>query len=314
MATFTAPSNSNLDRNTRYAIVLASAASNIKLFATGVDVTGLDTTALVSADSGSTWTQTSGSNQLMIRVNGTAAGNILPPPLPTNIFEDPIVSNLVAPGPISGHVLLGNSKDGAQGFTTGAYPRSGITLTSISVSLRTGVNPLNIPPSAKLVTVAPIGSTFTTLTSTATLTPNETDITVNYRPGSRTLKLAPSTTYWLVLEGGTNDTGWNYKDSDVENSSLAHASIFNWRRTRNADSNTGFALQAGPFLLKVNGVPDGPSPVDPDKVLLSNLHVAGNNTSLQLTNGGHVAQEFDLGANRLGHNLQSIDVAFRGQC
>ena len=224
------------------------------------------------------------------------------------IVQDPIVSNFGVPSGISGHVLLGNSKDAAQGFTTGAYPRSGITLTSIDVSLRTAIG--TAVPTAKLVTVEPDGSTLTTLTTTDTLSRNTTSNIVNYRPGS-TVKLAASTTYWLVLESGTDDTGWNYTSDNAESAALAQAEILNARVTRNADSNGPFTEQTEAFRLKVYGLPDFPSPADPGKVLLSNMRTAGNSTNLQLTTlTGHVAQEFDPGANMFGYNLESIDVAF----
>ena len=232
--------------------------------------------------------------------------------------QDPIVSNfgvtsldniLGLPSSISGHVLLGNSKDAAQGFTTGAYPRSGITLTSIDVSLRTATG--TAVPTAKLVTLEPDGSTLTTLTTTDTLSQNTTSNIVNYRPGS-TVKLAASTTYWLVLESGTDDTGWNYTCQITQKvPALAQAEILNARVTRNADSNGPFTEQPEAFRLKVFGLPDFPSPADPGKVLLSNMRTAGNSTNLQLTTlTGHVAQEFDPGTNMFGYNLESIDVAF----
>ena len=99
MATFTAPSNSNLDRNTRYAIVLAYSSFDKRLLSTasnaqtsGAGFT-LDDAALESADSGSTWTAESGGNSLMIRVNGTAIVNSPAAGAPTisvrNVFRVP---------------------------------------------------------------------------------------------------------------------------------------------------------------------------------------------------------------------------------
>ena len=81
---------------------------------------------------------------------------------------DRIIGILSGP---DGAVTLGSSNDAAQAFTTGAYPQTGITLTSIDVRLQTGAG--TTAPTMTLRTGSATGTAVATLTTSDTVVPNK---------------------------------------------------------------------------------------------------------------------------------------------
>ena len=69
-----------------------------------------------------------------------------------------------------GNITLGSTSDAAQAFTTGAYPLTGVTLTGITVRIRTGAAPT--VPTMTLRTGSATGTEVATLTTSRTLASN----------------------------------------------------------------------------------------------------------------------------------------------
>ena len=208
-------------------------------------------------------------------------------------------------GGVSGHVILASSNDAAQEFTTGAYPQTGVTLTGIRVNIRTGAG--QTVPTMTLRTGSATGTEVVPLTASGTLVPNANN-TLVYMP-STTTKLAVSTPYWVVLEGGSDGVGWNYANATSESFQVGGASAADTGETRDATSVGAFSPRAsGAFRFRVLGTPDLPAPPDPAKVLVHNLDPVATTGPVNLSSVNRVAQVFRTGAD--AHTLESIELAF----
>ena len=209
-------------------------------------------------------------------------------------------------GGTSGHVILASSNDAAQEFTTGAYPQTGVTLTGIRVNITTSAAPT--VPTMTLRTGSATGTEVVPLTASGTLVPNGNN-TLVYMP-STTTKLAVSTSYWVVLEGGSDGVGWNYANAINESYQVGGASAADTGETRGATSVGAFSPRAsGAFKFRVLGTPDLPAPPDPAKVLVHNLDPVATTGPLNLSPTNQVAQVFRTGA-AAAHTLESIELAF----
>ena len=209
----------------------------------------------------------------------------------------------------NGQVVLGSSNDAAQSFTTGAYPQTGITLTSIDVRLKTGTG--TTAPTMTLRTGSAAGTAVATLTASDTFNPNGFPI-LAFTP-STTTKLAATTTYWAVLEGGSDDLGWRYTNSDHDNVHVGGSSVANTGETRSASSTGSYTARTnGAFILRVEAEPDLPQPPDSGRVLVHNLDQKATSDAVDLDSTNRIAQVFRTGgAAGTRYTLDSIELCIQ---
>ena len=207
-------------------------------------------------------------------------------------------------------VTLGSSNDAAQAFTTGTYPQTGIMLTSIEISIQIGAG--TTLPTMTLRTGSAAGTAVATLTTTETVAPNSFN-NIGFTP-SMTTKLAARTTYWVVLEGGSDDLGWRYTNADTDSHKVGGATAADVGETRLASSTGSYTARSnGAFRFQVNGEPDIPQPPDPGRVLVHNLDQKATDVDLELEIDTEFAQVFRTGGTTSSrYNLDSIELGFGG--
>ena len=119
-----------------------------------------------------------------------------------------LVSNLGQA--LDDHASLGNTSDLAQQFKIGSYAT---TLTSIDLSLRSEATGA-VPPTVTLHSGSATGTKVADLTGSSALTASTT-ATYAFMPAG-TVRLKPSTIYWVVAEGGSVDVDWTTTATDAE--------------------------------------------------------------------------------------------------
>ena len=212
-------------------------------------------------------------------------------------------------------VEIGNNKDLAQSFTTGAWP-VGSTLSSIEVELSTGAG--TTPPALTLRSGSAIGAEVATLTGPAALVANSTRDIYTFTAPANT-RLQRSTTYWVVAEGGSAGVKWHIRNvtSAVGATGWSISAI---GESRDASSTGAFSpggiipgVRGGTLHIRINGIPDLPPPPAGHSSLVHNLDQLATDTesTVALSSTTWVAQVFRTGAaNTHGYDLQSVELAF----
>ena len=244
--TFTAPPNTTLSGSTTYWLVTTnSAVTN----GTGFRVTRVSTDipdagaaagwsiggARSKSDiSNASWTTSGHRHRFQIRGTSNAVT---------------LVSNLGQA--LADHARLGTTSDLAQPFKIGSYA---VSLTIIELSLRSETTG-TVPPTVTLHSGSANGTKVADLTGPLALTAGMTD-TYAFTP-SGTVRLKPSTIYWVVAEGGSDDIDWTTTTSDDEDA----IAVAGYNSESRIHTSTGTFTTSTSFLrLRVSGEPIANAP------------------------------------------------------
>ena len=193
---------------------------------------------------------------------------------------------------------LGEGYDVAQSFTTGTNP-GGYTLTSIDLRFRTSSD--TDTPTVTLHTGSETGTKVADFTGPSALTANTAE-NYTFTP-TTTVTLNASTEYWVLVEGGSVDTWWQFTSSNAEDSGHAAGwSISNGHSRRTASSSNPFTSRDNAQALSVKATVN-----PPPSVLVSNFR----QTQFAGEGAGTVydlAQGFTTGANPGGYTLTGLEL------
>ena len=211
----------------------------------------------------------------------------------------------------AGEQTLGTEKDAAQSFTTGRFPTAGATLTHIDM----GFEDVTASSSTVFPTVTlHRGSATSTPVATMT-TPTQTSGTIGDRPyaAPANTTLRPSTTYWVVAEGG--NVKWSYTNSNGEEQTDGDWSIGDVGATREDDATGAFADRSdgAAFQIQVRGRVGTPAPPTGQSALVHNLDQSAtfNSSIIAVSSTKRAAQVFrTAGADSDSYTLQSVEAAF----
>ena len=185
--------------------------------------------------------------------------------------------------------------DVAQEFTTGPN-QEGYVISSIRLRLETDAAP--VAPTVKLFSGSATGTEVDELSLQGNLTPSTT---ANYTfAPSKSVVLAHSTKYWVVVEDG--DTSSRVTFGDLGKTLAAGWRMSDLGEFRTADSTGDFGpLGAGTYMIEVNGYAR-PLPL----VLVSNI-AQTSVTPFSLADRDF-AQSFTTGTNPAGYLISSIEL------
>ena len=210
-----------------------------------------------------------------------------------------LVTNLDQPANGSREVVLVN-KENAQQFTTGSHG-DGYTLTGMEVDFswpNVGATAFTVAVHASSNGVP--GSKLATLTATRTLHNGTNRFT------HTGLDLDPSTSYFVVIEGGQNLAAIIDMTRSASESGDAGWSISNWALQRNKGSNAPyFTISGQSWKMRINGdartiPPRGPT-------LVSNWQWEPSGQPSAFHDHDH-AQGFTTGSHSLGYTLISVEL------
>ena len=223
--------------------------------------------------------------------------------------QDLLVSNHVGE---LGDEELASASDAAQAFTTGAWP-AGATLSSISLLLIVPDSATTLP-TVRLMSGSATGTRVAELAAPTTFFARPTVAGAFEFTAPPNTRLQPSTSYWVVAEGGSAGVGWEYISLDRESNSLPGWTVADAGETRTAAATGGFTVRGDgyAFQIIVRGAPDLPPPPDANKVLAHNLDRTATGDQLALSSTGQLAQVFRAGGNPDGYDLDSVELVFAG--
>ena len=244
--TFTAPPNTTLSGSTTYWLVTTNSAvtngTGFRVSRVSTDIPDAGAAAGWSIGgarsksdiSNASWTTSGHRHRFQIRGTSTAVT---------------LFSNLGQA--LADHARLGTTSDLAQPFKIGSYA---VSLTSIELSLRSETTG-TVPPTVTLHSGSATGTKVADLTGPSALTAGMTD-TYTFTP-SGTVRLKPSTIYWVVAEGGSDDIDWTTTTSDDEDA----IAVAGYNSESRIHTSTGTFTTSTSFLrLRVSGEPIANAP------------------------------------------------------
>ena len=159
-----------------------------------------------------------------------------------------LVSNLDQPLSETSFTL-GEGGDVAKRFWTGGNP-GGYTLNGASITLKAS-SPSSQVPTLTLHSGSATGTQLTSFTAPSSLQLGTKDYA--FTPAS-SVALSASTEYWLVVQGGSNNTSWPIVESSAEDGGGAAGwSINTGTETRAHDSTGEFTSQVGDLPVGIRG-------------------------------------------------------------